>query len=141
MTKDPNIVQVILDPEFGDHLESIGPEDPVWIVDSATNDPAIRLVRKLRADAGTGDQEYLTTFKEWAQHTPEEHFVATLETIDLHHGWYSANPAWTVMEVWGVELLPNVEAALREYGCDEFTALDGRFRATRPLPPRGSKAT
>ena len=136
MAKDPNVVHVILDPEFGSRLETVCKEDPAWIVSSAVNNPAITLMQKLRTVSETRDQEYVTAFKEWPQHTPEENFVATLGAIDLHHGWYSRNPAWTVMEVWGVELSPDVEAALREYGCDEFTALDGRFRATRPLPPK-----
>jgi hypothetical protein len=60
--------------------------------------------------------------------------VSQLDTIELHHGFYSANPPYTIFEVFGAFLNDKIKAELSEYGFNEFQPTLTGFRATRPLP-------
>jgi hypothetical protein len=125
-------VCVIVDRQFGDKLAELDSGIPVWIVDSPTNSPVIRRLWKERPnrDHLTG----ITAFNDVESSTAETVFLAEIDSIDLHHGSYSAGPPYTVIEVIGMPLTERVKNALAEFGCDDFHGSSAGFTATRPEP-------
>jgi hypothetical protein len=134
MTKvfSPYKVSVVVDPEFGEQLAVLAQGVPVWIVDSPTNKAVAKRLWKERPhdNSLTG----ITTFDFSASDAPGEIAVSMLDTIELHHGRHSADPAYTVIEVFGATLTENVKIGLSEYGFNKFYPTSTGFRATRPLP-------
>lgn len=128
----PYKVCVIVDRDFGERLASLEKGVPVWIVDTPTNRPvAQRLWNECQgADHLTG----VTTFHNIKSASPEELLLAELDTIDLHHGSYSATPPYTVLEVVGSSLTANIQNALGAYGFNEFCESLRGFTAKRPEP-------
>jgi len=57
-----------------------------------------------------------------------------MNTIDLHHGSYSSDPPYTVLEVLGTPLSDRIRGELSEYGFVEFLPNVEGFLAIRPLP-------
>jgi hypothetical protein len=76
----------------------------------------------------------ITTFSDSPSSSGEELLLSELDTIDLHHGTHSANPAYTVLEVLGTSLNERIKAKLSRYGFDEFHPDSTGFRAVRPAP-------
>ncbi len=104
---------------------------PVWIVDSPVNR---KIVEGLWAQLPTQSHlDGVTLFKAAESDSPEEMLIENLDAIDLHHGFYSADPPCTILEVVGARLTAGVESALRELGFDSFPAFAHGFRAICPL--------
>jgi hypothetical protein len=59
---------------------------------------------------------------------------ATSSTIDLHHGTYSANLPYTVLDVIGTAITARLKAELGEYGFGNFQETARGFRAVRTVP-------
>ena len=122
-------VRVVVDPNFGERLAALPSGDPVWVIDSPLNTPvAHRLWRERPAvDHRTG----ITTFRSGASESPESELLSQLQTIDLHHGEYSADPPYLVLEVFGCSPSELVCAELSEIGFSiQSTTAEG-FVATR----------
>jgi hypothetical protein len=66
--------------------------------------------------------------------------VSELDKIDLHHGSYSANPPYAILEVLGAPLSDRIKAQLSQYGFDEFHPSAAGFRAVQPSALRLAKA-
>jgi hypothetical protein len=108
-------------------------DGPVWIVDSPANG---EFTRQLWAESPkSGHLDGLTLFKASENRPPEQMLIDWMDTIDLHHGVYSANPPYTIIRVVGSKLTPEGRQVLGTFGFDSFTLTDDGFRATRPLPP------
>jgi hypothetical protein len=124
---NPCRVRVVVEPSFGERLATLPAGEPVWIVESANNPP---VARRLWTERPTSSHlAGITTFRPGVPDTPEEHLLSVLDTIDLHHGHYSADPPYSVLEVIGCEPSPRVSAVLDELGfsvvarsADGFTA-------------------
>jgi hypothetical protein len=131
MSADPYSVSVVLDRAFGSRLSELLALGPVWIVESPVNRAS---AEKLWAQSPTRSHlDGVTTFKAAESDSPEEMLIGNLGTIDLHHGFYSADPPYTVLDVFGVRLTARIEAALTDLGFDSFPPTTDGFRATRPL--------
>jgi hypothetical protein len=76
----------------------------------------------------------ITTFKFPEDGSPEDILVNELATIDLHHGTYSANPPYAVLDVIGAAITPRLRTELGQFGFDEFQQTPHGFRAERPMP-------
>ena len=128
----PYKVSVVVDREFGEQLATLTPGVPVWIVDTPINKTVVqRLWREQpQSDSLTG----ITTFDSSNSASPEDIVGSMLGTIDLHHGCYSADPPYTVMEVFGARLNDKLKAQLSEYGFNEFQPGFKSFQAIRPVP-------
>jgi len=125
-------VTVVVDREFGEQLASLERGVPVWIVDTPTNKP---VAQRLWNDLPKGDHlTGITSFLASEGDSPERVFLGVLDVVDLHHGPYSADPPYTVIEVAGTSLTDAIVAELSEYGFDSFEPRANGFRATRPLP-------
>ena len=126
----PPCVYVVVDGQYGNRLTELPQGQPVWIVDT----PANRAVaEKLWAEFP--DRTYLngvTLFSATAA-CAEERVINELETVDLHHGSYSADPAYAGIEIVGAEPTARLTAELSLYGLTDIAVTDSGFRASRPL--------
>jgi hypothetical protein len=129
---EPNRVVVVLDREYGERLAELAQNGPVWIVDAATNRAAAQ--RIWAANPNRSHLAGITTFGFVESTSSEDVLINELDTIDLHHGTYSANPPYTVLEVIGSAVTSRLKAELSEFGFNEFQATSQDFRAVRPVP-------
>jgi hypothetical protein len=130
MADVPYKVYVVVDREFGEKLAELGRSVPVWMVDTPINKPVVQRFWNERPD-----QDHLTgitTFNDLNSLSPEEMLLGHLDTIELHHGSQSADPPYTVIEVFGAQLTPNAKNVLSEYGFDTFQITSAGFTASRP---------
>lgn len=125
-------VFVVLDREYGERLSELAANGPVWIVDSPTNRAAAQ--RLWTADPNRSHLEGVTTFKTADASSPETTLIEQLDTIDLHHGTYSANPPYTVLEIIGTTISERTKAELSRFGFNQFRATAEGFCAVRRLP-------
>jgi hypothetical protein len=132
MVVTPYKVCVVVDREFGQRLSELEPDVPVWIVGTSANRAAAEQLWKDHPQKNhlTG----ITTFKDWESASTEELLVSELDTIDLHHGPHSANPPYTILEVFGAPLSERIKAELLQYGFNEFRPTQAGFNAVRPMP-------
>jgi hypothetical protein len=131
MAGAPYKVYIVVDREFGDKLAEIEGA-PVWIVDTPINKAVVR-----RLWSEHPQQNHLTgitTFDDFESSSPEDILLGQFDTIDLHHGVYSANRPYTVIEVVGTPLTARVENELSEYGFNKFFASPAGFTAKRTEP-------
>jgi hypothetical protein len=130
MSAAPYKVFVVVDREFGEKLSELEKGVPVWIVDTPTNKPVVQRFWKQRPDEDhlTG----ITTFNDAASRSAEDNLLSHLNTIELHHGVYSADPPYTVLQVFGTKLTDNAKSVLSEYGFDKFQVTSAGFVTSRP---------
>jgi hypothetical protein len=122
---------VILDADLGNRLGQVWHGQPVWIVMSPVNEPAIRSLW-----ASHSKQDHLsgiTGLQFDKNMAAEDRFVAELDTIDLHHGPYSTNTPYTILDVIGAQLTGGIREALSELGFTDFTETAEGFSAERSL--------
>ncbi len=146
MAGAPYKVYIVVDREFGDKLAEIEGA-PVWIVDTPINKAVVRrligkvehLPSKITLAPASRPLTKLVLAREAAS-SPEDILLGQFDTIDLHHGVYSANRPYTVIEVvvfCGYESWAIVYARMKlwtEYGFDEFFASPAGFTAKRTEP-------
>lgn len=77
---------------------------------------------------------WMEVFKAEGDRPPAQILIDQIDTIDMHHGVYYADPAYTVVRVIGTELVPEIRAVLGRFGFDSFMAIESGFEAVRPLP-------
>ena len=125
-------VFVVLDREYGERLSELVRTGPVWIVDTPLNRATANKVWAVHPSRSHLDG--VTTFKTGDDCSPEDTLINELDTIDLHHGPYSSNPPYTVLEVIGAVLSERLKSELSQFGFDSFQATTEGFHAARPLP-------
>jgi hypothetical protein len=129
---EPYRVFVVLDRDYGQRLDQLAQNGPVWIVDTPDNRAVAQHI--WAAAPNRSHLEGVTTFKFPEDSSPEDILINELDEIDLHHGVHSANPPYTVIEVIGAGINGKVKESLSKFGFDQFKAMPQGFRATRPLP-------
>ncbi len=138
MPSNPYCVFVVVGREYGARVAELTLKGPVWIVDTLANHTA---VQKLWSEyPGRSHLEGVTTFKSADGCSPEDCLLSILDTIDLHHGVYSADPPYTVLEIVGTPVSDRVRAELSEFGFNEFHGTNEGFRAVRPLPDESARS-
>ena len=95
----PYKVRVVVDPAFGERLASLPAGEPVWVIDSPLNMPVAHRFWRERKDENhlTG----ISTFKPGANASSEEEIIRMLDTLEDHHGEYSADPPYSILEIIG----------------------------------------
>ncbi len=101
----------------------------VWVVDTPANLAAARTIWASRPDHGK--LKSLTTFKVAAGTSAAERCLGELDTIDLHHGEYSADPPYSELEVFGVALTEDVRRGFTDAGFCTFAVTEDGFVAYR----------
>ena len=125
----PYGVAVVLDRHFGDRLVTLAQNGPVWIIESPENQAAARICWNRNPTAS--HLEGITLFKSFDVMSPEDVLIANLDTIELHHGEYSATVPYSILEVVGASRSSKIEAELAEYGFNCLEDTPEGFRATR----------
>lgn len=123
---------IVLEQEFGDRLLELNRSGPVWIVDTPVNRAAAE--RVWSANPNCAHLDGVTTFKIDVSHSAEDNLINELDTIDLHHGIYSANPVSTILEVIGIQPSQRIKDELSQYGFSEFQLRETGFIATHAIP-------
>jgi hypothetical protein len=123
-------VFVVVDKQYGERLRELVRTGPVWVVDTPTNRSAAEKLWAERPDAS--HLEGVTIYKSSAT-SPEDALLEELDTIDLHHGAYSADPPYTILEAIGASATEKVKAELAHYGFNQIFPTSAGFRAIRPL--------
>ena len=128
----PYKVYVVADGEFGGRLAALPVGVPVWIVRVPVNRRvAERLWKEHEQESHlTG----ITVFKDQTSRSPEELLLSQMETVDLHHGFYSATPLCTILEVICVPLSEKIKAELSQFRFDEFDTNPSGLSTVGPLP-------
>jgi hypothetical protein len=129
---EPYRVFIIVDREYGEHLNKLARTAPVWIVDTPANRTVAQQI--WAANPSRSHLEGVTTFKVEESSSSEDIVINELNSIDLHHGIYSANPPYTVLDVIGTAITARLKAELSHFGFDNFQETDQGFRAVRPIP-------
>jgi len=132
MKEAPYKVYVVVDRAFGDRLHELRTSIPVWIVDTPLNRAAA--LRRSKEHSEETHLTGVTIFRDSEAMSPEELLLSEVETIDLHHGSYSSNPSYEVVEVLGTPLTERIKAVLSEYGLTQFRSNASGFSALRPAP-------
>jgi hypothetical protein len=127
----PYRVFVVVDRDYGQHLTELAKAGPVWIADTPVNRPVAQEI--WAAHPNRSHLEGVTTFKVSEGTSSEDMLINELDTIDLHHGTYSANTPYTVLDVIGTLITARLKAELGEYGFDDFQETPQGFRAVRPI--------
>ena len=104
---------MVVDPAFGERLASLPAGEPVWVIDTPINTPVAQQLWRERNDENhlTG----ITTFKPGSDLSSEDEAVALLDTIEDHHGEYSANPPYSLLEIIGCTDSERLRSALAEF--------------------------
>jgi hypothetical protein len=118
MVASPYKVYVIVDRRFGERLNELERGAPVWIVDSPHNMPVVKLLWQSRPNES--HLNGITSFVDSESSSPEKLFLGELDMIDLHHGTHSADPPYTVLQVFGTPLTTRIKEELAKYGFHEF---------------------
>jgi hypothetical protein len=118
MVASPYKVYVIVDRQFGERLNELERDVPVWIVESPDNKPVVKRLWQSRPHES--HLNGITSFADSESSSPEELFLEELDMIDLHHGAHSADPPYTVLQVLGVPLTTRIKEELAKYGFHEF---------------------
>lgn len=122
-------VFVVLDREYGEQLQELASKGAGWIMDTPANREAAQ-----NWWAEHRNQSHLvgvTTFRFRRDASLEDALIGEMDTIDLHHGTYSADPPYTELEAVGIVITERLRAELTSYGFDEFTPTAKGFLASR----------
>jgi hypothetical protein len=128
MSRNSYRVTVVVDTQFGDRLRDISVEEPVWIADSAENHLVIKELwdeRKAKYPSG------ITSFKFDAKATSEDWLLSLIADIDLHHGNFSHNPPWSILNVIGARWSQRVAEELAQFGFTQHVETKLGFEATK----------
>ena len=128
MAERINQVILVLDRNYGAELASV-PDGHVWLIESPANREAAASYRALHGESTV--ENGLTTFKAADDDTGSETCLKMLDTIDLHHGKYSSDPPYAVLEVVGARLRRSVKDAIAALGFSRFELTANGFRALR----------
>lgn len=129
MDSAPHKVAIVVDREFSNQLSGLASTMHVWVCDTPSN----------RAAAGAiwdDDPNYdlesgVTTFDFSTEASATENVNAVLGEVDLHHGEYSHDPPWSVIQVFGCMPNENLTAAFALFGAKIFLTGPDTFEARR----------
>jgi hypothetical protein len=130
---DPYRVAIVVDREFGPQLDALAKRLHVWICDSPINRPAVEAIWRARGDRKYDIESGATIFNCAPDQPVEDALVNIIGAVDEHHGEYSHEPPWSVMEVIGCAPTPRVRSAFAEFGAQVSAMRSDRFEARRPI--------
>lgn len=131
MTADPHEVAIVVVRDFGDRLIALSRRLHTWICDT----PANRAVATTIWDnvPSHNFESGVTTFKFAAEASAPELVDAIMVEVDLHHGEYSHDPPWSVIEVIGCPPTESLAAAFAAFGADLVSTGVDMFEARRQV--------
>lgn len=122
-------VNVVLDRTYGKKLARLLTSGPMWVVDSEQNRTAAESLWKENQEATHSDG--ITFFSSTNATNTSDMFLWQLDSIDLHHGEYSADPPYSVLYVVGAECSEQIRRELSDFGFNELKDTDEGFEARK----------
>jgi hypothetical protein len=123
-------VALVVDEAYGDRLHLLAARMPVWIISSPANSAAAKSWWSAHEEGPLATR--VTLFTGGTGTTREEVAVATIGTIDMHHGPEAEEFPFTILSVCGVKPSPAIREMLRTYGLTELCDTPDGFVATKP---------
>jgi hypothetical protein len=120
-------VAIVVDPAF-EHLFEVADTMAVWVANTPFNRSLADHQRRERPHRTPADG--VTVFNVVLAHSPEDWCAHVLPKVELHHGCYSHNPPYSVVEVFGVPLTERLRAAFAEFEFTHFQEQTDGFTAT-----------
>jgi hypothetical protein len=124
-------VALVVDRHFGQRLNALAARLHVWVCETPVNRQAAEEI--WRAHPCFPDSAGVTVFQVEDEESAEDMLIRVLGEIELHHGEYSHDPPWSILEVYGTGPTPVAEAALHEYSVNRLEATDQGFIAYRKI--------
>ncbi len=75
----------------------------------------------------------ITSFKYNSETAPDDWLIGILSPVDLHHGEYSHDPPYSILNVIGVEWSEKIQEELSRFGFDKHEETRRGFVARRKL--------
>ena len=126
MTLGPSIVNVIVDPDYGERLRDVPGDEAAWVADTFTNHPVIQSIWSTHS---VGALVGITSFQVPADKTPEDWLLGVLDSVEVHHSEYSQTPPYSILRVIGTALTPRIRVQLESYHFVKFEDLPEGFVA------------
>ncbi|GAB3405518.1 hypothetical protein GCM10027318_15990 [Massilia agilis] len=114
-------VALILDPEFGQRIESVAREMPVWVLSSRANDPAVERARSLLGEPD------ITSFYPPRAGDRTATRAQVLYDIDEHHGCSSSSHPYEELLVFGAGPADFSPETMEELGLEPAGARKDAF--------------
>ena len=135
MTTVPHRVAIVVDADFGDRLVALSRRLHVWVCDTPVNRDA---ANSIWGDDPNYDLDSgVTTFKFAPDASRAEVVEAVLIDVDLHHGEFSHDRPWSVIEVIGCLPTDSLAAAFAVFGAKLNPLGPDTFEAMRKVDIRG----
>src|SRR5579859_2235937 len=104
---------VVVDPNYGDHLEKTSQIAPIWVVDSPQNNAACKRLWNASATSDHSKKGGVTCYNVTDAEDRLANVINVLPDLELHHGKFSDG---FTLEVIGLLPSDSVIGALRELG-------------------------
>jgi hypothetical protein len=114
---------------YGDRIRGLPADEPAWIVDTPDNHAVIQSIWRERE--GQNVLEGIASFPFDASAGHEDWLIAELGVIDLHHGEFSHNPPYSILNVIGVQWSERIQRELNSLGFDKYEATSEGFTCMR----------
>jgi hypothetical protein len=128
-------VIVVLDPNYGDHIETAAQTAPVWAVASFVNKAACERIWAAHRTAGHRERGAVTSYVVTDQEDRLGNLLTVLPTLQEHHGEirddHFSFPNGFVLGVLGLTPTEVVTSALKELGFSTFIGLAEGFKACK----------
>jgi hypothetical protein len=129
---------VVVDPNFGDRLESRSQLTPIWIVASPDNKDACHRLWVSHSHADHREKGAATHYSVSDLEARMENLLEIIPQLETHHGEVAGDelifPDGFLLEVVGLSLTDNVANRLREFGFSSFEKTSDGFQARRDFP-------
>jgi hypothetical protein len=126
---------VIVDPDYGDGLETIAQSAPVWVVDTKRNKKACERLWRISPLADHRTKGAVTSYKSQNSADRLSSFLGIMPQLETHHGELAANelafPQAFVLGVIGLQMDGEVTTALRQHGFRSFIKTSEGFEACK----------
>lgn len=125
-------VGLVVDPAFGDKLESLAAKMHVWVVGTPQNLAIVqRIWDRLPKGSSHDIESGVTSFHETLGSCPLEWCLNVLGTIDQHHDEFSHDPPYSLLEVYGLFFSEPLRASFCEHGFTSFESTSQGFIARK----------
>jgi hypothetical protein len=109
---------VVVDPNYGDRLETATHIAPVWVVESLHNEAACKRLWSAHPTSDHTEKGAITCYNVSDAEDRVANLLNVLPDLELHHGEFSAG---FTLEVIGLKLTNSVICTLRELGFSSFS--------------------
>ena len=126
---------VVVDPNYGDRIETAAQTAPVWAVASLVNKAACERIWAAHRTGDYRERGAVTCYDVTDQEDRLGNLLTVLPTLEEHHGEihddHFSFPGGFVLGVLGLTPTETVTSALKEIGFSRFVGLAEGFNASK----------